>query len=47
MQARWQHFSGESEALSSWVCEREKELEAVDGNTAALELQIHTVQVKN
>ncbi|MCJ8743979.1 hypothetical protein PDJAM_G00100910, partial [Pangasius djambal] len=45
MQARWQHFSYESQALSSWVCDREKELEAVDGNTATLEQQIHTVGV--
>lgn len=46
IQARWQRFSCESEALSSWVCEREKELEDIDGNAAPLERQIHTVEVK-
>lgn len=46
MQARWQRFGCESEALSSWLNEREKELEAVDGNAAALEQQIYTVEVK-
>lgn len=46
LQARWQHFSCESEALYSWVSEREKELEAVDGHIPALERQIHAVEVK-
>lgn len=46
LQARWQHFSRESDALSSWVCETEKELEAVDRHTAALESQIRAVEVK-
>lgn len=46
MQARWQRFGCESDALSSWLGEREKELEAVDGNAAALEQQIYTVEVK-
>ncbi|TSR99416.1 Nesprin-1 [Bagarius yarrelli] len=44
LQARWQRFSSESETLSSWICEKEKELEDVAGITADLQRQIHTVE---
>uniref|UniRef100_A0A8B9L4Z7 Spectrin repeat containing, nuclear envelope 1a n=1 Tax=Astyanax mexicanus TaxID=7994 RepID=A0A8B9L4Z7_ASTMX len=46
MQVRWQNFNSESEAFSSWVCEREKELEALDLNSAHLDQQLQTVEVK-
>uniref|UniRef100_A0A8B9L0L9 Spectrin repeat containing, nuclear envelope 1a n=1 Tax=Astyanax mexicanus TaxID=7994 RepID=A0A8B9L0L9_ASTMX len=44
MQVRWQNFNSESEAFSSWVCEREKELEALDLNSAHLDQQLQTVE---
>lgn len=43
----WERFSGESEALSVWINEKEKELEAVNSTSfvAPLDKHISTVEV--
>ncbi|XP_028808913.1 nesprin-1 isoform X6 [Denticeps clupeoides] len=42
MRLWWQRFSSESETFSSWICEREKELEA--GDSSSLETQVKIVE---
>ena len=45
MKAQWYRFGSEFEAFSSWISEKEKELEALKTSTAPLEQQINIVKV--
>lgn len=45
MKIKWDGFAAEFEAFSSWISDKEKQLDALKGSTLALEQQIETVKV--
>ncbi|XP_062833321.1 nesprin-1 isoform X16 [Anolis carolinensis] len=42
---KWNHFGKSFEALSTWITEKEKELDALEASSSSLELQINQIKV--
>jgi len=42
---KWDHFGNNFEALSIWIAEQEKELEALETSASPLDIQISQIKV--
>jgi len=42
---KWDHFGKNFEALSTWIAEKEKELETLETASSPLDIQISQIQV--
>lgn len=42
---KWDHFGNNFETLSDWITEKEKELNALETSSSAMDMQIHQIKV--
>lgn len=42
---KWDHFGNNFEILSVWITEKEKELNALETSSSAMDMQIHQIKV--
>lgn len=45
VKSQWDHFDNNFETLSTWITEKEKELNALESSPSALDMQINQIKV--